>query len=282
MPTSRFRCAIARTAREIRDAQHVRWRVYGEEEKLLPASACLDGREIDARDDREETLHLIVYVAGEAVGTVRLLQAEAGTMARKGGRLGLALESKVDLAGLAAPEIVPAEITRYCVLRQYRCTRVTQALLSGLRDESERRGITHWVAGANMETDCAEDAALAYRVAHDKNLISSRFRAEARAPHLARTPGTPRARHCYTREQRLRALAGDRAGLELPRILALFARWMGARFIGAPLYDAQFKVFALPLVAALADITARRTDDRGAARAAPREAGAADQDDQQE
>jgi hypothetical protein len=130
----------------------------------------------------------------------------------------------------------------YARLQEYRCTGVTRALLSGLRDESERRGITHWVAGANMETDFAEDAALAYRVAHDKDLISRHFHAVARAAHPARMA---RTRPGYTDEQRLRAQGGDRAGLELPRVLSLFSRWMGARFIGAPVYDAYFNVFAL-------------------------------------
>lgn len=277
---STFQCTIARTAREIRDAQRVRWRVYGEEEKLLPASAGVGGREIDARDDRDDTIHFIVYAAGDAVGTVRLLQADGVSVARDVGRLGLELESKLELGCLIAPGVVPAEITRYCVLRRYRCTGVTRALLSGLREESERRGITHWVAGANMETDFAEDAALANRVARDKDLISHHFHAEARFAHPARTA---RTRPVYSDEQRLRAQGGDRAGLELPRVLSLFSRWMGARFIGAPVYDAYFNVFALPLVAALADIRARRGElPRGAARPTRGESWAAEQDRQQE
>jgi hypothetical protein len=246
-----LRCTIARTAQDIADAQRVRWRVYGEEEQMLPVGIRVDGREIGARDNRDDTIHLIVHMGDEPVGTVRLLQACANAERRQGGRLGLDLESKFDLGGFFDRDIVPAEITRYCVLRRYRCTGVTQALFLGLRAESERRGITHWVAGANMETDFAEDAALAYRVARAKNLLSTQFHAETR---VAEHPQTPRTRRCYSDEQQLAARAGDLAGLELPRTLALFARRMGARFIGAPVYDAYFKIFALPLVTALADI----------------------------
>ena len=185
---------------------------------------------------------------------MRLLQASAS--------LGLDLESKLDLGPLAAPRpgapsgagIVSAEVTRYCVLRRYRHTGVTVALFSALHTESVRRGITHWVAGANMMTDCAEDAALAHRVAQAKSLMSEHFRAE---PLLHLTPATPRRRPFYTEEQRLRALQGDLAGLELPRPLALFAHRMSARFIGPPVFDPAFGVFALPLVAVLADISAR-------------------------
>ncbi|HET6149620.1 MAG TPA: GNAT family N-acyltransferase [Polyangia bacterium] len=249
MPT--LRCTLASTATEISDAQRVRWLVYGVEERMLPESAGTGGLEIDAHDDRAETLHLVAYVAGQPVGTVRLLLSDTVASQRASGRLGLDLESKVDLGMLSGSAISIAEVTRYCVLRRYRCTRVTHALFSRLREESGRRGITHWVAGANMETDFAEDAALAYRVAGDLSLLSPRFRAEI---HASRPPRTRQTRHCYTDEQRRRARGGQRAGLDLPRTLSLFARRMGARFIGPPVYDRYFNVFALPLVTALADL----------------------------
>jgi putative hemolysin len=246
-----FRCIVARTAREIEDAQRLRWIVYGEEEGLLPACIGSRGREIDARDFCDRTIHFLVYAGEEPVGTVRLLQRRAEGW--NGGRLGLELEAKCDIVALSAPGIVAAEVTRYCVLREYRSTGVTSALFSALFAESSRRGITHWVAGANMETDCAEDAALAYRVAREKKLVTDRFRAD---PREREPPETPRRRPYYTAEQRLRALEGALEGIELPRAPLLFAKRMGARFIGPPVYDAYFNVFALPLVAALADIAA--------------------------
>lgn len=255
-----FHCIIAGTEREKTDAQRVRRKVYVEEEALLPASVGVDGREIDALDDREGTLHFIVYEGQEAVGTVRLLQSSAEVERTESGRLGLDLESKFDLGALCAPGIVPAEVTRYCVLRRYRSTGVTTALFSGLYAESARRGITHWVAGANMQTDFAEDADLAYRIAQLEELMNEQLRAEPRAHDL---PETPRRRPYYTEEQRRCARNGEIAGLDLPRTLALFAARMGARFIGPPVYDAYFNVFALPLVATLADIAASRASARG-------------------
>jgi len=248
-----FHCIIARTTREIEDAQRIRWIVYGEEEGLLPASACDGGREVDARDFSDGTVHFLVYAGEEPAGTVRLLLpgAERG----RGGRLGLDIESKCDLGELSAPGIVAAEVTRYCVLRKYRSTGVTSALFSALFAESSRRGITHWVAGANMETDCAEDAAFAYRAACGKGLVTDRLRAEPRA---LGPPETPRRRPYYTAEQRLCAQEGAFEGITVPRTLLLFAKRMGARFIGPPVYDAYFNVFALPLAAALADIAAAR------------------------
>jgi L-ornithine Nalpha-acyltransferase len=250
-----FRCTIAGTTREIMLAQRLRWNVYGEEEGLLPASASAGGREIDARDDDTGTMHFIVYAGDEVAGTVRLLRPSEHLKRVHGGPLGLDLESKWDLRALSAPGIAPAEVTRYCVLRGYRGTGVTTALFEGLYAESARSGITHWVAGANMGTDFAEDAAIAHRVARRRSFVNERFHAETLA-HEA--PRTPRARPYYTEEQRSRASGGDLEGLDLPPTLAIFAARMGARYIGSPMYDAYFNVFALPLVATLSEISASR------------------------
>jgi hypothetical protein len=240
------------------DAQRVRWKVYGEEEALLPASMGVGGREIDAHDDRETTTHFLVYAGQEPVGTVRLLEPSAVVERTQGGPLGLELESKFNLGTLSAPGTVPAEVTRYCVLRRYRRTGVTTALLAGLLSESARRGITHWVAGANMETDFAEEAVIADLLVHQKKLVSGRFRAE---PHADELPPTLRKRPYYTQEQRLRALQGELAGLKLPSTLSLFATRMSARYIGPPAYDTYFNVFALPLVTTLEDIRAERPSE---------------------
>jgi putative hemolysin len=248
-----FRCIIATTEQEIMDAQRVRAAVYVEEEGLLPASASVGGREIDDLDYLDTTVHFLVYAGSEPVGTVRLLRAGAGRA--EGKSLGLDIESKIDLGALAVHGVVAGEVTRFCVLRRYRRTGVTAALFAGLHAESARLGITHWVAGANMETDCPEDAVLAYRVASEKNLVNPRFSAEPRDRAL---PKTPRKRPYYTEEQRRRVQDGDLAGIELPRTLSLFAAGMGARYIGPPVFDAYFDIFALPLVAALADIPAPR------------------------
>jgi hypothetical protein len=239
-------CRVARGARQIADAQRVRWRVYGDEERLLPSSTSVAGREIDGRDEQMGTIHLLVYAGTEPVGTVRLLPARPERAAS--GCLGLDLEGTFDLRGCPRPGMVAAEVTRYCVLRRYRCTGVTRALYLALRAESRRRGITHWFSAANMETDCAEDAALAYELVRTRGLLDDQFRAE---PRLGPPCHTPRRRSCYTDEQRRSARRGQLGSLAIPRTLALFATKMGARYIGPPAYDRYFNVFSLPLVAAL-------------------------------
>ena len=242
-----FTLVIARRPQDIVDAQRVRCRVYRDEEGLLPASSCLDAREIDARDYNEDTVHLLIYEGDHPVGTVRLLPACIETLSRRQGRFGLDLESKYDLSALDSRGMVPAEVTRFCVLRRYRGTRVTETLFSGLRGESARRGITHWVAGANMATDFVEDANLACRVIEACHLVSEDVHAD---PLVAEPPITPRQRPFYTADERANQTSAL-AQLRLPGPLGLFANKMGARYIGPPVYDAFFGVFALPLVADL-------------------------------
>jgi hypothetical protein len=259
-----FRCVIARTAGEIAEAQRLRWRVFGEEEGLLAGSSCVAGREVDSGDDDDRMTHFIVYAGREPAGTIRLLEANEEEEERADtGLIGLHLESKFDLGALAAPGVVPAEVTRFCLLRRYRRSRAAGALFSALCAESACRGITHWVAAANMETDVAEDAALAYRAIRERNLVSERFRIE---PRSFASPASLGRRPYYSEEQR--RLAGESNGraVDPPRTLMLFARGMGARYAGPPVYDAYFGVFALPLVATLPldrrDVTVRRRCSR--------------------
>jgi hypothetical protein len=191
-----------------------------------------------------------VYSDAEPVGTLRLQLGRAAAAAAGGG-LGLELESKFVLHGFDEPGTLPAEVTRFCVVRAFRGTRVAALLFSGLRRESERHGVTHWLAAANMETDSSEDADIAYRLVQQRKLMSRDFAARARAA-LGSAPRAQRA--AYTEEQRQTARAGCLTDLKLPKTLALFASKMGARFIGAPSYDAYFNVFALPLAVRLADL----------------------------
>ncbi|MDB4981782.1 MAG: hypothetical protein JWM82_2534 [Myxococcales bacterium] len=238
-----LRCARARTPREIADGQRVRFRVYVEEERLLSSMAGREGREIDERDDDAGTVHLVAYDGEEPVGTVRLLRARPTLEAEP--RLGLELESTFTLAAMG-PGVVAGEVTRYCVARSHRGTRVAGMLYALLRAESARCGITHWFASANMQTDSPEDAALVYELVCRRRLVDDVF---AATPRATAPPGLARRLSCYTSEQRRRARRGDDDALPLPVPVALFAARMGARYIGPPAFDATFGVFALPLVA---------------------------------
>jgi putative hemolysin len=159
-----IQCRIAETRREIDDALRVRWAVFGEELDLLAARPPAP-REVDAFDTLETTLHFVAYDEGLPIATARLLLPSPEVALARGGRLGLDLETKFDLRELCAPGLALAETTRVCILAPYRSSGAADALGAAMRRESLERGVTHWVAAANAETDAPEDALLILDVA---------------------------------------------------------------------------------------------------------------------
>ncbi|MDC0713602.1 GNAT family N-acetyltransferase [Stigmatella sp. ncwal1] len=244
-------CRVATTLSQLDDALRIRFSVFGSELGLLPGPPPQAPREVNCFDTLETTVHLIVYAGDVPVATSRLLLPNAEVAHATNGRLGIDLEQKLDLSGVEGPGLVFAETTRYCVLREWRHSEVLVHLQAGLYRESRRRGVTHWIASANTETDSAEDARLAFQLARHQGLVSQRWQVQAHKP--SPLPEVPSAPH-YTPTQRALAQQGQLAGLRMPRTLSLFARKMGARFIAEPLYDAGFRRFSMPLIAALEDI----------------------------
>lgn len=239
-----LRLIVARGSEEIEAAERLQYRVYSEEERLVEPRTRREESEPEEDSAAGRTAHLLVLAGQDPVGTVRL------TVARGDGVFGFELESSFELGGFSSPGVVPAEVTRFCVLRRYRGTRAAGMLYRGLVAESLRRGVTHLVAAANMETDCAEDAELAHRLIEARRLVDRRFYAR---PRRATLPPPP-TRFVYSPAERERFRQGDDAALGLPRTLALFAERMGARYVGPPAYEPHFHVFALPLVAELTGI----------------------------
>lgn len=241
-------CVIAETRKQLDDALHVRWQVFGEEMGLFAGPTPPAPRESDCFDTLDTTIHVVAYAGGEPVATARLLLPNA-KVARDGGkRFGIDLEWKFDLGGLDRPGVALAETTRFCVLRAFRRSCAVAALHGAMWSESRRLGITHWVASANTETDCMEDARIIHRVAGRMGLVSPYFLVEPRIN--APPPAEPRAPF-YDLEERRRAREGDLTGLRLPRTLAVFACRMGARFTGEPIYDPRFRMCSMPLIDAL-------------------------------
>jgi hypothetical protein len=246
------RCVIASEQRQLDDALRVRWAVFGAELGLLGAPPPAP-RDVSCFDTLETTLHFVVYAGDKAVATSRLLLPNAEVARTSGMRLGIELEQKLDLSAVDAPGMRLAETTRYCVMSGYRGSEVLLRLQSEMYRESRRRGVTHWIASANTETDCEQDALIAFQVAARLKCVSPRWRV---TPHEAtRPPEVPEA-PLYTPEERLRACQGHLEGLRLPRTLSLFSKKLGARFISEPLYDARFHRYATPLVAELDAIPA--------------------------
>jgi hypothetical protein len=231
---ARYRVVVALTPDEIAEARQIRDRVYREEEGLWAAGqdgalASAPESRSDPCDSAAKTALLVAYAGSEAVGTIRVssLAPSATTSLPAGAAAGL--------------------VERFCVLRRFRGTAVVAALYDALRSESRRRGLTHWVAAANTETDCQQEAALIYRAAAAQGLVRESRDSAVPWPTVAPPECV---RHVYTPAQRRQAAAhGTVAALPLPRTLALFAKRMSARYVGPPFFDRAFRVFALPLVA---------------------------------
>jgi putative hemolysin len=247
-------CRVASTQRQLDDALRIRWAVFGKELGLLGSTAATTLREVNGFDTLETTTHVIVYADETPVATSRLLLPNSEVAHATGGNLGIELEQKLDLSDVGRPGLVFAESTRFCILKEWRHSEALVWLQAGLYSESRQRGVTHWIASANMETDSAEDARLIRQMAMRQGLVSQRWCARAHAP--AEPPATPSAPR-FTPSERARARQGQFDGLRMPRVLSFFAYKMGARFIAEPLYDAGFHRFSLPLVAALDELPAR-------------------------
>ena len=247
-------CIVAKTQRELDDALRLRWTVFGQEKRLLGDSPPGAPREVDCFDTLESTVHLIVYMGLQPVATTRLLLPNPEVVQITGTCHGLSLEQKIDLSDMQSPTIRLAESTRYCVLEEWRRKpEVLICLQAGLYEESLRRGVTHWVGSANMESDSQADVAIMIQVAAARGWVSPLWRERALAPSVP--PVTPSAPF-YTPGQRAQAHEDRLEGLKMPRTLSLFVQRWGARFISKPLYDAYFHRFSIPLIAALSEFPA--------------------------
>jgi hypothetical protein len=248
-----WRWSVATTQRELDDTARIRWAVFGGEMGLLPEQSAVSRREVTCIDTLDTTVHLLVHAGAEPVATMRVALPNAEVAANLGGAVGLEMAQRVDLSGLIRPGRVFAEPSRFCVLPKWRRTEAVTWLLAAMYAESRRRGVTHWIASANLETDSPEDALLSWQVAASRGWLSPRWRVDV--PDPLQAPVHPR-NPFYTPEERARAEQGLLDGLRVPRSPSLFARTMGARFIAEPLYDAYFQWFTLPLVMALDEIPA--------------------------
>jgi L-ornithine Nalpha-acyltransferase len=248
-----WRWRVATTQRELDDVARIRWAVFGGEMGLLSEQSAVPRRELTCIDTLDTTVHLLVHADAEPVATLRVALPNAEVAASQGGAVGLELAQRLDLSGLLRPGRVFAEPSRFCVLPEWRRTEAVTWLRAAMYAESRRRGVTHWIASANLETDSPEDALLSWRVADSRGWLSPHWRVDVPDPRQA--PAPPR-HPFYTPEERARAKQGLLEGLRLPRSPSLFARTMGARFISEPLYDAYFQWFTLPLVMALDEIPA--------------------------
>ena len=244
-----IRCTLAQSQRRIDDALRIRFEVFARELGYLETNERTVPRESDPFDTLDTTLHIVAYHGRTAVGAVRILLPNSEIALANGTSFGLPIEAHYDLGALFRAGIHPAETTRFCVLSAYRGSPVASFLHATAVRLSLRFGVTHWIAGANMETDALDDALIMQRALVFHGFVRNDLCLERRAALVP--PLFPR-RPFYDERVRSRALAGDSA-VHLPRTIDSYARRMHARFVGPPMFDARFRMCALPFVAAVAD-----------------------------
>jgi putative hemolysin len=233
----------ARHAEEVREAQHLRWRVFvdGMGARMTTPAGTLDGYEADRFDRHCE--HLIVRAyehegdqQGRVVGTYRVMTPDAAL--RAGGLHG---DDAFDLEAVDAMRASMVEVSRACVDPGYRQGAVIMLLCSRLEQVMRDNGL-RWMIGSASVT--MSDGG-GYAASLCRSLL-----AQHAAPASLRV--TPR-----------HALPVDRAAqgvrVEPPPLIRSWLR-CGAMILGAPACDARFGCAELPMLLDLQAMASRRQE----------------------
>ncbi len=230
-PRHRLSIAWARHADEVREAQHLRWKIFVEEMQARVASPE-PGYDIDIFDPYCD--HLLARDEdGRLVGTYRVLPPH---QARRIG--GLYAENEFDLTRLLHLRPRLLELGRACVHRDYRSGAVIMALWAGLADYMRRHDLHAMVGCTSVPM-------------HDGGHYAASLWARLRSSHLA---------PIEDRVQPRLALPVDNLRQDLPAqppaLLKGYLR-VGARVCGAPAWDPDFNTADFPLLMRLDEVHER-------------------------
>jgi putative hemolysin len=222
----------ATTWPEVREAQRLRYRVFGEEmgAKVPGRRHGLDADEFDAYCD-----HLLVREPddGAVVGTYRVLPPRQFDAAG-----GLYAEAEFDLAPLAALRPALAEVGRACVDARYRSGGVIMMMWSALADYMTVNRLAAMIGCCSLPLrDGGYGAAALWRELMESHLAEPSLRVRPRLP--------------YPVELMSGAIAPP-----APPLLKGYLR-LGARLLGPPAWDPDFNCADLPLLLRSADIQPR-------------------------
>lgn len=177
---------LARTARDVRRAQRLRYKVFYEEMSALPDAATrLARRDVDSFDTICEHLLVLDHEAGKmvlgrrkpkVVGTYRLLRQEVA-----GRHGGFYTQSEFDVNGVIAahPGLRFLELGRSCVLKPYRNKRTVELLWHGVWTYILRNRIDAMFGCASLEGTDPDALALPLSFLHHNALAPTEWRARA-------------------------------------------------------------------------------------------------------
>jgi putative hemolysin len=235
-PVERFSVAWAKHQDEVREAQRLRYQVFGEEmgAQLACAPGAPAGLDIDRFDAYCE--HLIVRcedesaLAGKVIGTYRVLTPDAAQ------RLGSWYsDTEFDLGPLRARLGRTAELGRSCVHPAYRQGGVILALWGALGAflPSNRLDTVIGCASVSM---------------NDGGHVAASLWERLRTTHLAPAELQVQPRLALPVENLRRDLPA-----ELPPLIKGYLR-CGAKVLGAPAWDPDFNTADLPMMMRLQDL----------------------------
>ncbi len=238
-PDAGFEVVWARDRADVRAAQRLRYRVFAEEmgARLPCEPGAPAGHDVDRFDAFCE--HLLVRTAsasgapGEVVGTYRVLTPEAS---RRAG--GLYSDTEFDLARVRPILGRAVELGRSCVHPAWRAGGVVLALWAALGEFMLAHDLDTMIGCASVSL---RDGG------HHAASLWSKLRATHLAPEEWQvTPRLPLP---------LLRLRQD-LDVETPALIKGYLR-CGAKVLGAPAWDPQFRTADLPLMMRFVDLPAR-------------------------
>ncbi|NEX18854.1 GNAT family N-acetyltransferase [Thiorhodococcus mannitoliphagus] len=208
---------IATSAQEVREAQRLRYRVFG-----LEMGAKLEGAEgLDSDELDDHCHHLLVRESksGQVVGCTRILTDDSAA------RLGrFYSEGEFELAAIKQLPGRRLEVGRTCIAPEFRSGSAIAVLWSGLAGFVQIHGFDYLFGCASVPLGEQDLQAAA---------IMNRLRRQAMAPQSLRV--TPRAPLLTAQ------LSGDVLDAPLPPLVRAYVR-LGAKACGEPCRDPDFGV----------------------------------------
>lgn len=229
--SSQFAISITREPGEIREAQALRYQVFGVEGGARLPSAAL-GLDIDRYDHHCDHLIARDTKSGAVVGTYRILPPHVA--------MHMGFYSDTEFLTRALDHLKPAmcEFGRACVDQRYRTGAVIMQLWAGLAAYMLQHGYEHVLGVASVAlNDGGHNAASMYRAFSEDASQSSCYRV------------TPRKRLALERFDQHRPI-------ELPALVKGYLR-VGARVCGAPAFDQVFNCADFLMLLSLDDMHPR-------------------------
>ncbi len=243
---------LAHSAKEIRHAQRLRYKVFYEEMSAIPsASSMLARRDMDAFDaicdhllviDHAARLNRFKKAKPRVVGTYRLLRQD---IAEQNFGFYTASEYGVDELLQRNPGARFLELGRSCVLKPYRNKRTVELLWHGIWQYICHHGIDIMIGCASLDGTNAERLSLPLSFLH----------------HYAAAPADNRAAALPARYVSMNRMPkheiDTRAALHaLPPLIKGYLR-LGATFGDGAVIDRQFGTTDVMVILRTADISAR-------------------------